>query len=40
MYSLSKPGIRDLIAEADDAIAAGDTTGSDELRRQLGLPEQ
>ena len=40
VYWLSKPGIRDTIAEADAAIAAGDTTGSDELRRQLGLPEQ
>ena len=40
VYWLSKPGIRDTIAEADAAIAAGDTTGSDELRRQLGLPER
>ena len=40
VYWLSKPGIRDTIAEADAAIAAGDTTGSDQLRRQLGLPEQ
>ena len=40
VYWLSKPGIRDTIAEADAAIAAGDSTGSDQLCRQLGLPEQ
>jgi antitoxin YefM len=40
VYWLSTPGIRDTIAEADAAIAAGDTTGSDQLRRRLGLPEQ
>jgi hypothetical protein len=34
------PGIRDTSAEADVAIAADDTTGCDELRRQLGLPGQ
>ena len=40
MYWLSKPGLRDTIAEADAAITARDTTGSDQLRRQLGLPGQ
>lgn len=40
VFWLSKSGIRESIAEADAAIAAGDTVGSDELRRRLGLPEQ
>jgi antitoxin YefM len=39
VYWLSKTGISETIAEADDAIASGDTIGSDELRRQIGLPE-
>jgi len=38
IYWLSKPGVRELIDEADRAIATGDTMGSDDLRRQLGLP--
>jgi antitoxin YefM len=40
VYWLSQPGIRESVAEADAAIAAGDTVGSDELRRRLGLPTQ
>ena len=36
LYWLSQPGIRDAVAEADAAIAAGDTVGSDDLRRRLG----
>lgn len=38
LYWLSRPGIRDTIAEADAAIASGDTISSDQLRRELGLP--
>jgi len=40
VHWLSQPGIRESVAEADAAIASGDTVGSDELRRRLGLPEQ
>jgi prevent-host-death family protein len=40
LYWLSQPGIRDSIAEAEEAIADGDVIGSDELRRSLGLPQQ
>lgn len=40
VYWLSRHGVRETIAEADAAIAAGDTIGSDELRRRLGLPQQ
>jgi prevent-host-death family protein len=40
VFWLSMPGIADTIAEADTAIAAADTVGSDELRRRLGLPER
>lgn len=40
VFWLSKPGIRESLAEADAAIAAGDTVGSDELRRRLRLPQQ
>ena len=36
LYWLSQPGIRDAVAEADAAIAAGNTVGSDDLRRRLG----
>jgi prevent-host-death family protein len=39
LYWLSQPGIRDSLAEATVAIEAGDTVGSDQLRRELGLPE-
>ena len=38
LYWLSQPGIRETLAEAA-AIESGDTVGSDELRRRLGLPE-
>jgi prevent-host-death family protein len=38
VFWLSQPGIRESVAEADAAIAAGDTVDSDELRRRLGLP--
>lgn len=38
LYWLSKAGNRETIAEADAAIVSGDTIGSKELRRQLGLP--
>ena len=40
LYWLSQPGIRESIAEAERAVAGGDTIGSDELRRRLGVPEQ
>ena len=39
VYWLSRPGIRDSVAEADAAISSGETIESDALRRQLGLPE-
>jgi antitoxin YefM len=35
LYWLSQPGLRDSIAEADQAIATGHTVSSAELRRQL-----
>jgi prevent-host-death family protein len=38
VFWLSQPGIRESVAEADAAIAAGDTVDSAELRRRLGLP--
>ena len=38
VYWLSRPGIRESIAEADADIKAGRTIGSDELRNELGLP--
>lgn len=37
IFWLSQPGIREDIAEADEAIAAGRTIGSEELRADLGL---
>jgi prevent-host-death family protein len=38
VYWLSRPGIRESIAEAEADIEAGRTIASAELRRQLGLP--
>jgi len=38
VYWLSRPGIRESVAEGEADIEAGRTIGSDELRRQLGLP--
>ena len=38
VYWLSRPGIRESIAEADADIEAGRTIGSDELHNQIGLP--
>jgi antitoxin YefM len=38
VYWLSRPGIRGSVAEAEADIEDGRTIGSDELRRQLGLP--
>jgi antitoxin YefM len=40
VYWLSRPDLRETVAEADAAIATGDTIGSEELRRRLGLPPQ
>lgn len=37
VYWLSKPGLAATLAEADAAIASGDTVGSDAVRRELGL---
>lgn len=39
LHWLSRPGIRETVAEAEAAITSGDTIGSHELRQQLGLPE-
>ncbi len=39
LHWLSRPAIRETVAEAEAAIESGDTVGSGELRRQLGLPE-
>jgi antitoxin YefM len=38
VYWLSRPGIRESIAEADADIEAGRALSSDELRNQLDLP--
>ncbi|MPY86241.1 MAG: type II toxin-antitoxin system prevent-host-death family antitoxin, partial [Actinophytocola sp.] len=37
---LSKPGIRESVAEAEREYAAGTTLSGDELRTELGLPPQ
>lgn len=37
LFWLSQPGIREDLAEADRAYAAGETTGGDELRQRFGL---
>lgn len=38
LYWLSRPDVRETVAEADVAITSGDTVSSAELRKQLGLP--
>jgi len=38
LYLLSKPGIRDMIAEAEREYAAGETTSGEDLRSEFGLP--
>lgn len=38
LFWLSKPGIRESIAEAEGEYAAGQTVGGDELRAEFGLP--
>ncbi len=38
MYWLSRPGLRESLAEAERAVALGETMSSEELRRDLGLP--
>lgn len=38
LFWLSQPGIREDLAESEADIAAGRTSGSDQLRRELGLP--
>ena len=37
IYWLSQPGMRSDLADAAQAVAAGDTIDSGELRRRLGL---
>lgn len=39
LHWLSRPGIRETLAEADAAVTSGNTVSSSELRRSLGLPE-
>jgi prevent-host-death family protein len=38
LYWLSKPGIRESIAQAEREYAAGETISGDELRAEFGLP--
>lgn len=38
LFWLSKPGIRDSIAQADAEYAAGSTTSGADLRAEFGLP--
>ena len=38
LYWLSKPGIRESIAEAERDYAAGETIGGEDLRAEFGLP--
>jgi antitoxin YefM len=40
LYWLSKPGIRESIAEAEREYTAGETTGGQDLRADFGLPPQ
>lgn len=40
VFWLSQPGIREAIAEADAALAAGETLGAAEVRARYGLPPQ
>jgi len=40
LFWLSKPGIRETLAEADLDIASGRTYGEDEIRAELGVPKR
>jgi antitoxin YefM len=40
LYWLSKPGIRESIAEAEREYAAGETTAGEGLRAEFGLPRR
>lgn len=40
LHWLSKPGIKESIAEADADIAAGRTYDEDEIRAEFGLPRR
>ena len=40
LYWLSKPGIRESIAQAERQYAAGETISGDELRAEFGLPSK
>ena len=40
LYWMSKPHIRESIAEAEREYAAGETTSGQDLRAELGLPAQ
>jgi antitoxin YefM len=38
LYWLSRPGLRESLAEGEHEYAAGETTSGEELRAQFGLP--
>jgi len=40
LYWLSKPGIRESIAQAEREYAAGETISGDDLRTEFGLPSK
>ena len=40
VYWLSRPGIRESLAEADADVESGRTIGSEEMRARLGLPSR
>jgi prevent-host-death family protein len=40
LYWLSRPGIRESIAQAEREYAAGETISGDELRAEFGLPSK
>ena len=40
LYWLSKPGIRESIAQAEREYAAGETISGDEVRAEFGLPSK
>ena len=40
LFWLSRPGIRETIAEAEGDITAGRTYGEDEIRAEFGVPQR
>jgi antitoxin YefM len=38
LYWLSRPGIRDSLAESDREYGVGETTSGEDLRAEFGLP--